>query len=226
MQNERIEKLIGYENIKKLSNLNVLLVGLGGVGSITFEMLVRSDINNITVIDYDTFEISNLNRQILSLNNNIGEFKTIEAKKRALSINKDCNIKIYNEKLCESLIESLSDKYDYIIDAIDDINAKILLIKYAIKNNIKIISCCGTGNRLDPSKLEITNIWKTSYDPLAKKLRYSLKKENINYKLPVVSSKEVPYIKTNGFVGSMALVPNAAGILLASFVINDVIKSK
>lgn len=223
-KDSRTDILIGNDNIKKISNINVLLVGIGGVGGSCLEMLIRSGINNITIIDYDIFEESNLNRQILSLNNNIGKSKVEVAKERILSINPECNITIYNKKLDNNLLNKLNSNYDYIIDAIDDIKAKILLIKYAINNNIKIISSMGTGNRLDPSKLYITNIWKTENDPLAKKLRSELRKENIKYKLPVVTSKEVPVIKTNGPIGSMAMVPNTAGILLASFVINDIIE--
>ena len=100
-----------------------------------------------------------------------------------------------------------------------------MLVKHAIKHNIKIISSCGTGNRIKPDKLYISNIWKTEYDPLAKKLRYTLRKENIDYKLPVVCSKEIPLIKQSGKIGSMAMVPNSTGILLASYVINDIIRS-
>lgn len=219
----RLEKVIGKDNIKKFKNIHVLIVGVGGVGGICLEMLARCGIGNITICDYDIFEESNLNRQILCLKDNIGEYKTYVAKKRINSINEDININIINKKIDSVIINEIK-KVDYIIDACDDINAKVLLVKYAINNNIKIISSCGTGNRIDPSKLEISNIWKTSYDPLAKKLRNYLRKEKINYKLPVVYSKEQPIIKTNDYVGTISLVPNSAGILLASYVINDVIK--
>lgn len=219
----RTEKMIGKDNINKLKNTSVLLVGVGGVGGACLEMLARSGIGRITIVDYDIFEESNLNRQILSLENNIGESKVFVSKRRINDIDHNIIVNVLNKKLDNNLINNLI-KTDYIIDACDDINAKVLLVKYAIKNNIKIISSCGTGNRLEPSKLKITNIWKTEYDPLAKKLRYFLRKENINYKLPVVYSSEVPLIKTNGCVGSMAMVPNCAGIMLASYVINDIIK--
>ncbi len=219
----RIEKLVGIKNVNKIINAKVLIVGIGGVGGSTLEMLVRSGINNITIVDFDTFEESNLNRQILSLETNINKHKVDVAKERIISINSDCNIITYNKKIDESFINELDNNYDYIIDACDDVKAKVLLVKFAIDNNIKIISSCGTGNRLDPSKLYITNIWKTEYDPLAKKFRNELRKKHINYKLPVVTSKELPLIKESGFVGSMAMVPNSAGILLASYVINDII---
>ena len=125
--------------------------------------------------------------------------------------------------LC-SFLDKLEANFDYIIDACDDMNAKVLLVKYAIKNNIKIISSCGTGNKINPEALSITNIWKTYNDPLAKKFRYLLRKEGISYKLPVVSSSEVPILKTKDIIGSISIVPNTAGIFLASYVINDILK--
>ena len=221
----RLEKIIGNEKIKKLKKSKVLIVGLGGVGGSAFEMLVRSNILNIYVCDFDTFEISNLNRQILSTSNNIGLSKTDVAEKRASEINSKCNVIKINYKLTiDNINDLLPIDIDYIIDACDDVKVKIELIKFAIKNNIKIISSMGTGNKLNPSLLEITNIWNTKYDPLAKKIRYLLRKEKIYFKLPVVSSKEITFIKTDGKVGSFAPVTNAAGILLASYVLNDIIK--
>lgn len=219
----RTEKIIGIDNINKLSKTNVLLVGIGGVGGSTLEMLVRSGINNITIVDFDMFEESNLNRQILSLNTNINKRKVDIAKERAVLINSNCKIITYSEKVDKNFINKLNINYDYIIDACDDVKAKVSLIKYAINNNIKIITCCGTGNRIKPELLKISNIWKTQYDPLAKKLRHELRKENVKQKIPVVCSDENPLMKTSGFVGSMAMVPNAAGILLASYVINNII---
>lgn len=223
--NERIEKIIGLENIDKIKNTKVLIVGIGGVGGITFEMLVRSGIENIDVIDYDVFEESNLNRQILCTMGEIGNYKVYSAKQRALSINPNCNVKTYNESLNNEAIHKLDTNYDYIVDACDNVNAKVLLVSFAITNNIKIISCCGTGNRLDSTKLQITNIWKTEYDPLSKKFRSELRKNNINYKLPVVTSTERPVVKIKGTIASMAMVPNAAGILLSNYVINDILNN-
>lgn len=222
-QLDRTKIIIGSEKINLITKTSVLIVGLGGVGSSALEMLVRSGISNLFVVDYDVFEESNLNRQILCLRNNIGALKVEVAKKRIESINPDARATCLNLKVKDGMDDVLP-KTDYIIDACDDINAKIMLIKFAIKNNIKIISSCGTGNRIKPELLKITNIWKTEYDPLAKKLRYTLRKERINYKLPVVCSIEKP-IKTKDTVGSVAMVPNAAGILLASYVINDIISA-
>ncbi len=220
---DRTKKMIGDKNFNLITKTSVVIVGLGGVGSSATEMLARSGINSFVVVDFDVFEESNLNRQILCLSNNIGKLKVEEAKKRIKLINKNAKVTCINVKLNDN-IDIMLPKTDYIIDACDDIKAKVNLVKFAILNNIKIISCCGTGNRLHPEMLSISNIWKTNYDPLAKRLRHELRKEKINYKLPVVCSKEKPFIKTNGSVGSVCFVPNFAGILLASYVINDIIK--
>lgn len=217
---DRTKKIISEDKINELNNTSVLLVGVGGVGGSSLEMLIRSGIGNIIIVDYDTFEESNLNRQILSLKNNIGKSKVSVALNRSKEINPLINVLAINEKIDENFV---IPKTDYIIDACDDIKAKVLLASFAYKNNIKIISSCGTGNRINPSMLKISNIWKTEYDPLAKKLRYELRKINFKYKLPVVFSTEKPLIKEKGSVGSMALVPNCAGILLSSYVINDII---
>ncbi len=224
MDLKRSELLIGKDNVDKLKSAHILIVGLGGVGGSALEMIVRSGIENISIIDYDHFEESNINRQILCTRKNINKSKVDEAEKRIKMINSSCNVTKYNIKLDSTFLSNNTLDVNYIIDACDDVKAKVDLIKYAINNNIKIISCLGTGNKLDPIKLEITNIWKTKYDPLAKKIRSILRKEKINYKLPVVSSVEEVIIKNAKEIPSLALVPNAAGILLASYVINDIIK--
>lgn len=223
---ERLSLVVGKNNLNKINNKNIVLIGLGGVGGSCFESLIRSGILNITVCDYDKFEETNLNRQILCNSTNIGKLKTDVASKFAKNINSNCNVIKFNCKLDKENIETIiPSNTDYIIDACDDILAKIELIKYAIKCNIKIISSMGTANKLDPSKLEITDIWKTSYDPLAKKIRTILRKEKIDYKLKVVSSYEQS-IENGTLLGSFAPVCNIAGILLASYVLNDIIKSK
>jgi len=219
---ERLESLIGKDNIKKIKNANILLVGLGGVGGIALEALVRSGVEHITVIDKDTFEESNLNRQILSSRENIGNSKVDEAIKYSTSINSNIKIKALKTALNEENIGNL-DKYDYIIDAIDDINAKKALIRYAINNNIKIIISLGTGKRLDPSKVVLTTLNKTEGDPLARKLRYELRKDNISLNIPVVYSKELP-LNNKKEVSSSIFVPSTAGLYLAYYVINDIIK--
>lgn len=223
---DRLSLVVGKDNIEKIKEKKIVLIGLGGVGGSAFETLIRSGILNIRVCDYDKFEETNLNRQILSNLENIGKLKTNVSKEFAENINRDTKVICYNEKLSNDNIDKIIPvDTDYIIDACDDINAKITIIKYAINNNIKIISSMGTANKLEPSKLEITNIWKTNYDPLAKKIRSILRKEGINYKLPVISSSEES-VKNGVLLGSYAPVCNTAGILLASYVLNNIIKNK
>ena len=220
---ERLSRILTEEEISKIKNLNILIIGRGGVGGAAFEGLVRMGVTNITAIDNDKFEESNLNRQILSNKTNIGQFKALEAKIRANNINNECLIDSRVMFLNEENIDELEiTKYDYILDCCDSLNTKILLIEYSIKYNIKIISCMGTGNRFDPTKLVITDIWKTNNDPLAKKVRLLLRKKKINKKIRVVTSTETPRKSSNG-VGSTSLVPNWAGFFMASFVINDII---
>ena len=221
----RLESLIGIDNVSKLKDKTVLIIGIGGVGGYVLESLTRSNVGTIIIVDYDVVDETNINRQILALTSTIGKKKVDVAEKRAKMINDKCNIIKINDKLNkENINELIPNNIDYIVDACDDIIVKVELVKFAINNKIKIISSMGTGNKLNPQLLEITNIWKTKYDPLAKKFRYYLKKNKINYKLPVVSSVEQPLMKTSDFVGSFAPVTNTAGLLLSSYVINDIIK--
>ena len=225
MQNlSRLELITSKEKIEKIKQKNILLIGLGGVGGYTFETLVRSGIQNITIVDGDTFEESNLNRQILSLKSTINKNKTDVAETRAKEINENIKIKKITKILTKENINEVNFKeYDYIIDACDTIEIKKELIKITTKNNIKFISCMGTGNKFHPELLEITTLDKTEYDPIAKILRKYVKEEKINKKIKVVYSKEKP-IKTKGTtIGSNAFVPGTAGLLLTSYVINDIV---
>ena len=224
MDLSRLELIIDEDNFNKIKNLNILLIGLGGVGGSCFEALIRLGINNITVVDNDCFETSNLNRQILSNINNIGNYKTDEAIKHAKTINPDINIKGIKEFINIDNLSYLNGSYDFIIDACDTITTKALLIEYALNNGFKIITCCGTGNKFHPELLTITTLDKTINDPLSKDLRKILRNKNITTKIPCVWSPELP-IKTNTTtIGSNVLVPNTAGLLLASYVINNTIK--
>jgi tRNA A37 threonylcarbamoyladenosine dehydratase len=220
----RLEKIIGSDKINLLKASTVAIIGIGGVGGHALESIVRSGIGNIIIVDNDVIDITNLNRQLISLNSNIGESKVEVAKRRILDINPNCNVISLNIFLDNSNMEELlKNNIDYVIDACDTINTKILLIKKCINRKIKIISCMGTGNKFNPAMLEITEIKKTSYDPLAKIIRKKLKEDNINDKIMVVSSKEIP-IKTDKIPGSNSIVPSSAGILCASYVINDILK--
>lgn len=222
---ERLEKILTEQEFSKIKNLNILLVGIGGVGGYTLEALVRMGVENITIVDYDIIDLSNLNRQIITTRENIGDSKVLEAKKRALSINPEINITTINEKISkDNYLKLFKTHYDFVIDACDTITTKLLLTLYCVKNKIKIISCMGTGNRLDPTKLEITNIWKTNNDPLAKVIRKELRNRKINKNIFVVASTEVPRKIDDRTPGSSSLVPSVAGIYLATYVINETIK--
>lgn len=221
---ERLISLIGKDRFEKLADAKVLIVGLGGVGGYALEALVRSGVKNITIVDGDVVEESNLNRQIISNKDNIGISKCEAAASRAVAINKDINISIiYKFITADNFNDLLVNKYDYVIDACDDVNVKVLLMKHA--NKYKLISSMGTANKTDPSKLCITTLDKTSGDPLAKVLRKRIKDERIRTKFKVVSSTEVPVKKKdNKALGTVAFMPGIAGLLCASYVINDITK--
>lgn len=218
---DRLELLIGKENIEKISKINVLIVGMGGVGGTALEALVRSGVKNITIIDKDVFSESNLNRQILSTRDSIGLYKVDVGINRCKSINPDVNITGLKINLDEENINELGN-FDYIIDACDDINAKLALMQYANKNNINLISSMGTGKRLNPSNVIITRLDKTSNDPLAKKMRYEARKRGLKLNIPVVCSKEEP-INNDRIIASSIFVPSTAGLMLAYYIIEKVI---
>lgn len=218
---DRVINLIGSDNFDILSKKKILLVGVGGVGGFVFEALIRSGIKNITVYDGDTVEITNLNRQLVANLDTIGKYKSDIAVSKAKKINEDINVSGYNKFLDASNINDLDKDYDYIIDACDSINTKLELIRFAEDKNIKIISSMGVGNRVDASKLIITRLNKTSNDPLAKRLRKLVKDNNLNMNTLVLCSTEVPIKK--GKVDSLITLPGVAGLLIANYVINDLI---
>jgi len=221
---DKLELLIG-DKVNILKNKTILLIGLGGVGGYSLEGLLRSNIGTIIVIDSDKFDITNLNRQILATNKTIDKYKVDIAEARKNELNKETQIIKIKEFITEENINILFNyDIDFVIDAIDTIKTKELIIKECLKRKIKFISVMGTGNKLDASKLEITNLSKTSYDRVAKIIRNDLKKENINGKIKVVSSKEP--IKNTNKVGSNAFVPAVAGLLAANYAVNELIKEK
>lgn len=221
---DRFEKMIGCDNLKKIKKTKVLVVGLGGVGGHIVLSLIRSGITNITLVDYDTVDITNLNRQVVANMSTIGKKKTEVLKKMILDINPNCNVSIQDIFLDEENIERIiTSDYDYIIDACDSIKTKKAIIKICIDKKIKVISSMGTGNKLDPLKLQITDIRKTINDPLARIMRKWVKDEKIKDKIMVLSSTEIP-IKTQGVVSSNSFVPGSAGLLITSWVINDIIR--
>ena len=217
---ERLITLIGEDDVNKLKKANVLIVGLGGVGGYALETLVRSGIYNLTIVDGDIVELSNLNRQI-SKRDVIGKPKALVAQARTLEINPDVNLKVINEFISEDNFSLLNiDSFDYVIDACDDLNLKLLLIKNADK--YKLISSMGTANKMDMTRFKITTIDKTSYDPLAKIIRKKIKEEKIRTKFKVVSSDE-KVMKNGTKLGTVAYMPAISGLLCASYVINDII---
>ena len=224
-QFSRTEALIGKENLEKLQNSKVAIFGLGGVGSYVLEGLARAGLGNLILVDNDTISESNLNRQIIALKSTIGKYKVEVAKDRVLEINPNANIKIYQEFFTKESKDILDESLTYIVDAIDTVSSKLDLIVKAKELNIPIISSMGTGNKLDPTKFEVDDIYKTSVCPLAKVMRRELKQKGIK-NLKVVYSKEEP-IKTD--IGrtpaSISFVPSVAGLIIAGEVVKDIIKN-
>ena len=222
--------LIGKENFNKLKKSKVAIFGIGGVGSYTLEALARSGIGNFLLIDFDTVSLSNINRQIIATHDTVGKFKVEVAKERILSINKEARVEIIKDKFNIDSKDILTSDIDYIIDAIDDIKAKIELIKRANDKNIKIISSMSTGNKLDPLKFKVADINKTKMCPIAKILRKELKNIGIK-KLKLVYFEE-ENIKTNvkddegkHVPASISFVPSVCGLIIASEVVKDIINN-
>lgn len=224
----RTELLIGKDNIQKLANSKVIVYGIGGVGSFVVEGLVRAGVENIILVDNDVISPSNLNRQIHATITNIGKLKVDCMKDRILSINPKVKVENYIPKNIEDGEETLiNNTIDYVVDAIDTITTKLKLIQKAKEKQVPIISCMGTGNKLDPTKFEIADIYKTSVCPLAKVMRKELKKRGIQ-DLKVLYSKEEPikHDVESRTPASISFVPSVAGMIIAGEVINDIIKNK
>ena len=224
---ERTQNLIGKDNLEKLKEKSLIIFGIGGVGSFVCEALARCGIGKIALVDGDTVSKSNINRQIIALSSTIGRPKTSVMAERIKDINPDCQITEFNIFYSSEKDIDLSE-YDYIIDAIDTVTSKLILICEANRLNIPIISCMGTGNKLDASKFEITDISKTSVCPLAKVMRRELKARGI-YHLKVLYSKEEPKraegIENPRVPSSISFVPPVAGMLIAGETVRDLLKS-
>ena len=224
-QFDRIETLVGKDKYCQISNKKILVVGIGGVGGYVVESLVRSGISDISIVDYDTIDITNLNRQIIALHSTIGMKKVEVMKKRILDINPNCNVNTYDIKVTnDNYKEIFNYQYDYIIDCCDSVEAKKILLLESINRNIPFISSMGTANRMDPTKLEIIDIRKTSNDPLAKIMRKFVKEEKITKKIMVLCSSEVPIKNENNKLGSNSYVPTCAGLIISSYVLNNIFK--
>jgi len=228
-QFSRTELLIGKDGIEKLKNSKVAIFGIGGVGSYAVEALARAGVGSFVLIDNDEVAISNLNRQIIATTKTIGIPKVEVAKQRILEINPEAKVETYQEFFMPETKGILDESVSYIVDAIDTVTAKIELVLRANKLNIPIISSMGTGNKLDPTRFEVTDIYKTSVCPLAKVMRKELKQRGVR-KLKVVYSKEEPIklekderIKKQ-VPGSISFVPSVAGLIIAGEVVKDTIK--
>ncbi len=221
-QNYKTELLIGNNGVSKLKNANIIIFGIGGVGGYTCEMLVRAGIGNLTIVDFDKVDITNINRQIIALNSNVGEFKVNAMQKRILDINSAINLKIVNTRVCaENVKELLNSNYDYVIDAIDSVTDKINLIVTAKELGLNIISAMGAGNRIQIPQFEVCDLYKTYNDGLAKVLRKKLKEKGINKHLVVFSKNQAT--PCGDQIGSISYYPAMCGCVLASYVINELL---
>lgn len=217
----RTEMLIGKENIIKLQNATIIIFGLGGVGSYAVEALARAGIGNLVIIDKDSVDITNINRQLIADTTTIGQDKVVVSKNRLLKINPNLNIIAHKSFAKNDNIDILiPNNTSYVVDCIDTVSSKLDIIEYCYNNSIPIISCMGTGNKLNPLQFEIADINKTSVCPLAKVMRKELKSRNIP-KLKVLYSKEKPIKANSKTLASISFVPSVAGLVIASEVIKD-----
>lgn len=228
---ERTRAILGNEGIEKLKNSKIIVFGVGGVGSYVCEALARGGVGSITLVDNDTVSKTNINRQLIALNSTIGKNKTLVMAERIADINPECKVNCINEFVLYDNINSvLNEKYDYCIDAVDTVTAKLAIILKCVELNIPVISSMGTGNKLHPELFEITDIYKTSVCPLAKVMRKELKARGIK-ELKVCYSKEIPLkpLHTEDMKGkrpapgSVSFVPSTAGLVIAGHVIRELL---
>ncbi|MBE6664557.1 MAG: tRNA threonylcarbamoyladenosine dehydratase [Ruminococcaceae bacterium] len=234
-QFSRTYMLLGEDAMDKLRRSHILLFGLGGVGASVAEALCRCGVGNITLVDNDKINPSNINRQIIATSETIGLYKTEATRKRLAIINPECKVTVHNVFYLPSTENIITADFDYIIDAIDTVTAKIDIIMNAKELHIPVISCMGTGNKLHPELLEITDLFKTSVCPLCRVMRTELKKRGLK-NLTVVYSPEMPLKPDTAYLtdmtdkrqspGSVSFVPPAAGLLIVSKVIRDLIGEK
>ncbi|MBQ0085636.1 MAG: tRNA threonylcarbamoyladenosine dehydratase [Prevotella sp.] len=222
---ERTELLLGREAQARLRESSVIVFGIGGVGGHVVEVMARSGIGTVTLVDADTVELSNINRQIIALHSTVGRPKVEVAEQRIRDINPDCNVKTFQQFYLPENADSIDlTEYDYVIDCIDTVSAKVELIRRCDERKLPIISSMGAGNRMNPAMLKVTDIYKTTIDPLAKAVRKECRKNGIK-SLKVVCSDECPQTASQQTViASNAFVPAAMGIMIASEVIKDLIK--
>ena len=228
MENQfsRTELLVGKDGVEKIKNAKVAVFGLGGVGSYVVEALARAGICHLILVDFDKYNITNINRQLGAYHSTIGRYKVEVMKERIEDINPKAVIEIYKPEEIEGGEASIIDSsFDYVVDAIDTMKNKLELIEKCNKENVKIITITGAGNKLDATKFEVSDIYKTSVCPVCKILRKELKVRNIN-SLKVVYSKEIPikHEQSGTTLGSISFVPSVAGLIAAGEVIKDIVK--
>ena len=223
---QRTQALLGEDAIEKLKNAKVLICGLGGVGGFTCEALARAGVGTLGLCDMDRVDPTNCNRQILALQSTIGKLKADVAEARVKDINPDVQLRKFALRIDEKTIEALDiPSWDYIADCIDDVDAKVLLIKKARKSGVPILCSMGTGNKLDASAFKVTNIKKTEQDRLAKVMRKRLRDEGIEEGVTVVYSPEPPVTDIqNGIIPSISYMPATAGLRIAGEIIQNLIK--
>ena len=223
---KRTEALIGNEAIEKLKKAHVAVFGVGGVGGYIVEALARSGVGELTLIDNDTVKESNINRQIIALCSTIGEKKTAAFEKRLKDINPEIKVNLCDLfVLPENCNEIDFSRFNYVADAIDTVSGKLAIIEQCNKYGIPIISSMGTGNKLDPTAFKVTDIYKTDTCPLARVMRYELKKRGIK-KLKVLYSREAPIKQDTRTPASISFVPSVAGLIIAGEIIKDIIKAE
>ncbi len=221
----RFEKIIGNENLKLINSKSVLILGCGGVGGYVAEALARSNIGKLILVDFDIIEETNINRQIIALDSTVGKKKIDVLEERIKDINKECQIIKIDTFIDSKNIDLIfMEDFDFLVDACDTVSTKKEIIKKCLRKKKDFISSMGTGNKLDPTKLEIIDIRKTINDPLARIIRKFIKDEGIKEKINVLTSKELPIKTGERIPGSTAFVPSVGGLLIASFIINRLIK--
>lgn len=221
---DRFKKLISDETFENISSKTVLVIGIGGVGGYVVEGLVRSGIGKIIIVDGDIVDETNINRQIIALDSTVGQAKVDVFGKRIKDINEKCEVIKINKFIDDSNIDILFDyEFDYLVDACDTVSTKLALIDRCILAKRKFISSMGTGNKLDPSMLEIVDVRKTVNDPIARIVRKHVKDKKINDKVLVLASRELPIKTGDRIPGSTSFVPSSAGLLIASYIIRTFI---
>lgn len=220
----RFEVLVGSENLQTLKNKSVFILGLGGVGGYVCEALARSGVGRLVLMDFDSVDVTNINRQIIAMYSTVGRKKVDVMKERVLDINPDCVVDLYDMFLEDDLSILEDIDVDFIVDCCDTVSTKKRIISYCLDKNISFLTCLGTAKKIDPSLLEITELSKTYNDPLARILRKYVKDNHIKGKIPVCFSRELPMDVKE--LGSSAFVPSSAGLLIASYVVRKFLDDK